>query len=68
MALNGFAVYFRIDPVLMGEKILVASETVLNLIIKTVDLNILPDDFVSNLLLESSGYYYKSLNSNIKLK
>ena len=48
----------------MGDKIIRASETVLNLI----NLNILPDDFVANLLLESSGYYYKSLNSDIKMK
>ena len=64
VALNGFAVYFKIDPLLMGEKIIRSTETVLNL----VNLNVLPDDFVANLLLESSGYYYKSLNSDIKMK
>jgi len=48
----------------MGEKIIRSTETVLNL----VNLNVLPDDFVANLLLESSGYYYKSLNSDIKMK
>jgi hypothetical protein len=68
MALNGFAVYFKIDPAFMGGKILRSSETVLNSIIKMNYLNVLTDDFVANLLLESSGYYYKSLDSSLKLK
>ena len=52
----------------MGENILKSTETVLNSIIKTNDLDGLPDEFVANLLLESSGYYYKSLDPDIKIK
>lgn len=59
--LEGFGGYFRIAPVVLGNQIISATESILDKVIAANVLNCLPDEFVSDLVIESSSYYYKSL-------
>lgn len=50
----------------MESKILDSTTGILDQLIRSESLAILPDNFVSNLLLESSSHYYNSLGAKFK--
>lgn len=64
--LEGFAGYFRIAPALMEDEIITATESILDQMITANILHILPDEFVSDLVIESASHYYKSLHPKFK--
>ena len=64
--LDGFAGYFRMEPKLMNEKIMSSLNQILEKLSDSKMLNCLTDDFVANLVLESSSKYYRSLEIRFK--
>lgn len=65
--LEGYSEYFKIDPILLGEEIKDSVSLILeNLSQFNSFSSCLPDSFVSNLILESSSHYYKSLGIHYK--
>ena len=66
ICLEGFAGYFKIHPSLLGAEVSLAADIVLNDIIAKKNIEILTDNFLSNLVIESSSYYYLNLSNQLK--
>lgn len=65
--LEGFSEYFKVAPCsLIEDKIISATQSILDQMVSANILIILPDEFVANLVIESDSHYYKALDFRFK--
>lgn len=68
VSFEGIAGYFKIHPSLLGNEITLTAKIVLFELSAKKCFTSLTDNFLSNLIIESSSYYYFTLPNELKLE